>query len=39
MATMSQKTIITCAVTGSAPTTQKTKATPVTPEQIAQSSL
>lgn len=39
MATMSQKTIITCAVTGSAPTTQKTKATPVTPEQIALSSL
>ncbi|PIW30047.1 MAG: NADPH:quinone reductase [Rhodospirillales bacterium CG15_BIG_FIL_POST_REV_8_21_14_020_66_15] len=36
---MSQKTIITCAVTGSAPTPEKTKATPVTPEQIAQSSL
>jgi len=36
---MNAKTIITCAVTGSAPTPEKTKATPVTPEQIAQSAL
>lgn len=36
---MNQKTIITCAVTGSAPKTEKAKATPVTPEEIANSSL
>jgi len=36
---MTQKTVITCAVTGSAPTTGKNAAVPVTPEQIAQSSI
>ena len=32
---MSDKTIITCAVTGSAPTPGKNPAVPVTPEEIA----
>jgi len=36
---MNPKTIITCAVTGSAPTPGKTSATPITPEEIAQSSV
>lgn len=36
---MSIKTIITCAVTGSAPTPAKNPAVPVTPEEIANSAL
>ena len=36
---MSDKTIITCAVTGSAPTPGKNPAVPVTPEEIANSAL
>jgi len=36
---MPKKTIITCAVTGSAPTPGKNPAVPVTPEEIANSSL
>jgi len=36
---MNPKTIITCAVTGSAPTPGKTSATPITPAEIAQSSV
>ncbi len=36
---MTHKTIITCALTGSAPTTQKNPAVPVSPEQIAESAL
>ena len=36
---MSNKTIITCAVTGSAPTPGKNPAVPVTPEEIANSAL
>lgn len=36
---MTDKTIITCAVTGSAPTPEKNPAVPVTPEEIAHSAL
>ena len=36
---MNQKTVITCAVTGSADTSGKSPAVPVTPKQIAQSAL
>ena len=36
---MSNKTIITCAVTGSAPTPDKNPAVPVTPEEIANSAI
>lgn len=36
---MNSRTIITCAVTGSAPTPEKNPAVPVTPAEIAQSSL
>lgn len=36
---MNQKTVITCAVTGSADTSGKSPAVPVTPQQIAQSAL
>ncbi len=36
---MTKKTIITCAVTGSAPTPEKNLGVPVTPEQIANSSI
>lgn len=36
---MNQKTVITCAVTGSADTTGKSKAVPVTPKQIADAAL
>ena len=36
---MSNKTIITCAVTGSAPTPHKNPGVPVTPEEIANSSI
>ena len=36
---MTNKIIITCAVTGSAPTPDKNPAVPVTPEEIAQSAL
>ena len=36
---MSNKTIITCAVTGSAPTPDKNPGVPVTPEEIANSSI
>ena len=36
---MNQKTVITCAVTGSADTTGKSTAVPVTPKQIAQAAL
>jgi len=36
---MTAKTIITCAVTGSAPTPAKTQATPVTPKEIAASAI
>ena len=36
---MAEKIIITCAVTGSAPTPDKNPAVPVTPEEIAQSAL
>ena len=36
---MNEKTIISCAVTGSAPTPEKNPAVPVTPEEIATSAL
>lgn len=36
---MTDKTIITCALTGSAPTTDKNPAVPVSPQQIAESAL
>ena len=36
---MARKTIITCAVTGGGDTAGKSKAVPVTPEQIAHSAL
>lgn len=36
---MNQKTVITCAVTGSADTTGKSQAVPVTPKQIADAAL
>ena len=36
---MAEKIIITCAVTGSAPTPDKNPAVPVTPEEIARSAL
>ncbi|MEK9724725.1 MAG: 3-keto-5-aminohexanoate cleavage protein, partial [Rhodospirillaceae bacterium] len=36
---MNKKTILSCAVTGSAPTTDKNPAVPVTPKQIAQSAV
>lgn len=36
---MAEKTVITCALTGSADTTEKNPAVPITPEQIAQSAL
>ncbi len=36
---MTHKTVITCAVTGSAPTTDKNPGVPVTPEQIATSAI
>ena len=36
---MADKTVITCALTGSAPTAKRNPAVPVTPQQIAQSAL
>lgn len=36
---MAKKTIITCAITGSAPTADKNPAVPVTPEEIANSAI
>jgi len=36
---MAAKTILTCAVTGSAPTPKKSPAVPVTPAEIAHSAI